>query len=236
MNIAIVDDEKKDRDTLSDCLKSVLSEQLPPTPVNIFTFESGKALLLNYEPKYDVIFLDIELVDENGIEIAKEIRKLDKMVIIIFVTNVASYAPAGYEVDALDFIVKPVTVSSLQLKMSRVFSRLKKNQGASIVIKSIDDEVLKLAVDRIKYLEVDDHYIIYHTTDGNYKEYQTLKQAEAKINNSAFVRCNRSMLVNLSFVTSIKKDSCYVLDEVLPISRPQKASFLKAYVDFLGGS
>lgn len=234
INVAIVDDYREDADILSKALKDIETDY--KVTFNIFYFSNGESFLINYEKnKYDLIFLDIELEKENGIKIAKKLRDIDKSTIVIFVTNVAKYATEGYEVDALDYIVKPVDKYVLKLKMSRIISRLQKSLANTILIKNMDDEFIKLPIERIKYLEVEGHYIIYHTTDGVFKEYLTLKQAESKINSSKFVRCNRSYLVNLSFVDSIKKDVCIVGDEQLIISRPQKVSFLKAFVDFLGG-
>ncbi len=233
INIAIVDDFKEDSQKLGDALKG--NEKSFSLSFNFFYFSSGSSFISSYEAKYDIIFLDIELGDENGIEIARKLRQIDKTVILVFVTNVAKYASEGYEVDALDFIVKPVTPEIIRLKMSRIISRLHKSQAGSVLIKTLDDELIKLSIDRIKYLEVDDHYIIYHTTDGDYKEYQTLKQAELNISKKHFVRCNRSYLINLSYIDSIKKDYCVIGDDKLPISRPQKNSFIKAYADFLEG-
>lgn len=86
--------------------------------------------------------MDIELGKENGINVARKLRVIDKETIIIFVTNVAKYATEGYEVDALDYIVKPVEKFALQLKMSRIISRVQKNITNTILIKSINDEII----------------------------------------------------------------------------------------------
>lgn len=233
INVAIVDDCQTDIETLKKALLTLQNDF--SVEFNIFQFQSGTSLLLNYESKYDLIFLDIELVNENGIQIARDLRKIDKTVIIIFVTNVAKYAAEGYEVDALDFIVKPVNKSALKLKMSRIISRLHKTKSDTIIIKSIQDEVIKLSIERIMYVEVDDHYVIFHTTDGIFKEYQSLKQIKNQLPEKTFVYCNRGTLVNLSYVKSIKKDMCLINDESIPISRPQKNNFINAYVEFLGG-
>lgn len=234
INVAIVDDFNDDAVILTSALREI--EDDFKVRFNTFIFNNGESFLMNYvESKFDLVFLDIELGNENGIEVAKKLRDLDKTIIIIFVTNMSKYATAGYEVDALDYIIKPVNKYALSLKMSRIISRLQKNQTNSIVIKSINDEIIKVPVERIKYLEVDGHYIIYHTTDGEYKEYVTLKQAEKKINSSKFIRCNRGFLVNLSYVDSVKKDTCLIGKDALIVSRPQKNSFMKAFIEYLNG-
>ena len=77
----------------------------------------------DYKPVYDIIFLDIDMPTMNGIELAKYIRKMDGEVSIVFVTNMAKYAINGYEVDADDFIVKPVRYGNFKLKLDRVIKK-----------------------------------------------------------------------------------------------------------------
>lgn len=141
INVAIIDDIKEDADALKNALKAIEVDY--NVIFNNFFFESGESFLINYEKnKYDLIFLDIELGKENGINVARKLRVIDKETIIIFVTNVAKYATEGYEVDALDYIVKPVEKFALQLKMSRIISRVQKNITNTILIKSINDEII----------------------------------------------------------------------------------------------
>ena len=92
-----------------------------------------------------------------------------------------------------------------------------------------------LPVAAIRYLEVDGHYIVYHTTEGDYSEYITLKEAEKKLNKPYFVRCNRCYLVNLKYVSAVRDDVVQVGRDELLISRPQKKAFLNALAVFIGG-
>ncbi len=96
-------------------------------------------------------------------------------------------------------------------------------------------DVFGLQAASIKYIEVRGHYVVYHTTEGEYSEYITLKNAEDKIGMSCFVRCNRCYLVNLRYVDAIRRDYVIIGKDELLISRPQKKNFLSAFSEFLGG-
>ena len=90
------------------------------------------------EPAFDLIFMDIDLGIENGMEAAREIREFDRSTPIIFVTNLAQYAVQGYEVNALDFIVKPFTYGSFSLRMDRAMEVLRRREGRSITVQTRD--------------------------------------------------------------------------------------------------
>ncbi|MBR7186038.1 MAG: response regulator transcription factor [Clostridia bacterium] len=233
IKIAIVDDELKERNKIKECLDFVARKERVEFQVS--EFSSGLSFIGNYRPIYDIVLMDIEMPEADGLEIAHMLREMDKTVIIIFVTNMAKYAVRGYEVEALDFVVKPINIFSFAMKMGRAVARTAKRFEDSILIK-MDGEMLTLQIASIKYLEVDGHYVIYHTTEGNFNECITLKHAEDKIGKtSIFVRCNRGHLVNLCYVTSIKALSVFLGDEELSISRPQKLEFVSAYLKFVAG-
>ena len=171
----------------------------------------------------------------DGMEAAKRLRKLDLKTILIFVSNMAQYAINGYEVDALDFILKPVDEYSFSLKMKRAIARLRKNGENALLINTDDLQSIVVPVDAVKYVEVNGHYVVYHTIEGSYKQYATLKSVETKLPSENFVKCHRCFLVNLGFVDSIQKDEILIGKERLPISRPQKKVFLSAFSDYIGG-
>lgn len=106
-HIAIVEDEKVFAGQLQEFLKKYQKEQ--DTAFKISVFRDGAEILEHYEPLYDVILLDIEMPRVNGMEAAAKIRQMDGDVVLVFITNMASYAIHGYEVGALDFVMKPIT-------------------------------------------------------------------------------------------------------------------------------
>lgn len=232
IRIAIVEDNAQDRAGIKGVLEQMARQDA--LQFGITEFPSGRAFLGSFQSDYDIILLDIEMPGMNGMDMARAIRKMDSTVIIIFVTNLAQYAVDGYEVEALDFVVKPINQYSFAMKMKRAIARTTKRTDEVIQIRT-DRETLNLHIAEIRYLEVSGHYVIYHTNDGPVSEYTTLKEAERKIGKSFFVRCNRCYLVNLRYISSVRKDTVIVDGAELVISRPQKKSFLMAFSEYLGG-
>lgn len=232
IQIAIVEDDPAARMRIRECLDYISSEN--GVGFDISEFPSGFSFIGQYKPEYDIVFMDIDMPGMNGMDTARALRKMDSNVVLIFVTNMAQYAISGYEVDALDFILKPVNKYSFAVKVKRAIARTTKRTDEYVPIKT-DGGLHRVRITAIKYLEISGHYVIYHTTGGDYAEYGTLKEVEAKINRPHFVRCNRSFLVNLRHVSSVNKDSVYVDGDELIISRPQRKTFLAALSEFMGG-
>lgn len=232
IRIAIVEDEVRERAHLRDCLTYMAEKER--LEFDIVEFGSGEAFLGGYQPVYDIVLMDIELPGINGMETAKALRRLDSFVLLVFVTNMVQYAVSGYEVDALNYILKPVNRFDFALKMNKAISRTAKRTEESVQIRAGKD-LYMLPVAAIRYLEVDGHYIVYHTTEGDYSEYITLKEAEKKLDKPYFVRCNRCYLVNLKYVAAVRDDVVQVGRDELLISRPQKKAFLNALAVFIGG-
>ena len=232
INVAIVDDEHKERRKLRECLEFIGKEKIK---FAVSEFSGAEEFLLKYEPVYDVVFMDIQLGATDGIDAAKALRKIDATVIIIFVTNMAQLAVRGYEVDAMDFIVKPVEKLTFALKFKRALGRLLPRENSKILIKQ-DGDFISVNPCALRYVEVDGHYVVYHSPDGAVREYTTLSAAEKKISaGGAFVRCNRGQAVNLRFVTAVRRDTVEIDGEELILARTQRNAFIKAYAEYMSG-
>lgn len=231
IRIAIVDDEPQARDRVKECLE--FFDKKEGIEYCVKEFSSGRAFIGGYQPIYDIVLMDIQMPGEDGLQTARTLRKMDNSVIIMFVTNMAQMAIYGYEVEALDFIVKPVNKYDFAMKMSRALGRI--NRVDEVVQIKEEGETYSVPISSIKYLEVSGHYVLFHAKDRNYSEYTTLKNAESKIGKEFFVHCNRHLVVNLRYIDSIKRESVVVDGEELLFSRAQKKPFLSAYSDFLGG-
>ncbi len=230
MNIAIVDDERAVSEQLTSFLERYGKEQ--GLLFQITAYEDGIDLLDKYVPKYDIIFLDIEMPHSNGMKVAQRLRKIDRSVCLVFVTNLAKYAVAGYAVAATDYIVKPLAYDSFQFHFRRILESASHVEKASIGIVT-DKSVVRLQVADILYLEVVNHFVVYHTVEGNYKTWCSLKEAEKPLEKYHFARCNNCYLVNLQHVRSIDSDLCTVGTEQLRISRSRKKAFVEAALSLI---
>ncbi len=202
---------------------------------SVSCFADALDFLEQFRGNFDIIFMDIELPHLDGMEAVRRIRETDRRVIVIFVTNMAQYAVKGYEVDALDFIVKPVVFSAFTMKLDRAVEKFKAMQDREIWINERNNK-RRLRTSDIIYVEVAHHSVIYHTVDGDYKTYDQLGNVSKALADAPFALCNRCYLVNLNFVTAIDEFSVTLNGgERLQISRNKKKSFLKSLNDYLGG-
>ncbi|MDO5293413.1 MAG: LytTR family DNA-binding domain-containing protein [bacterium] len=234
MNIAIVEDEQSDMQCLQSYLTTYGNDN--NLDIEITAFSHGEALLADYQPRWDVIFMDIELPKMNGIEIAKLLRQIDIKTLLIFVTNMAQYAVSGYEVSALDYILKPVNYYSFAMKMGRVCRLLQTNSSDSLIVRG-KNSVKKLPIEKILYIEVQNHSLIYHlknevisSTSG-----KSLKIMEEELQRFGFSRCNKCYLVNLRFVDGLKGDMVQLGEHFLKISRSKHKLFMNALMTYWGG-
>lgn len=223
--IAVVDDEKEQTDKILGYLNRYFDEngadgkQFTP-----FVYRDGKELLEGYEPKYDVIFLDVEMADVDGLNAARLIRERDEKTAIIFITRMANYAIRGYEVNALDFMVKPVDYYQFSIKLKKALRFVELNREKLIKIENNGD-VRWLNASEIRYLEIQNHSLIFHLTDGEVKTWGSLKNVAEQLENEGFAYCNRCYLINLRFVTGIVKNDCILGNDSLAISKYKKKEF-----------
>lgn len=232
IKVAVVDDEKKELDRLSAFFMKLRTEIREE--ISVRTFSDGESLLKDFDYSYDLICLDIDMENKDGLDTAREIRTKDEQVIIIFITNMAQMAIQGYEVRALDFMVKPVSYYSFSMKMRTAVSLIRKRKVLNIVLPAAGG-IRKISTEQLYYVEVIGHYLYYHTSEGTFKQKAPLKELENKLAGLSFKRCNNCYLVNLKYVDSVQKDDIRIAGEWLKISRPRKREFLEALANYMGG-
>ncbi len=204
------------------------------TQFAVTRFKNGVTFLAAEGSDFDLVFMDIEMPSLNGMETAKRLRKLNPSVVLVFVTNFAQYAVNGYEVGALDFLVKPVTYANFEVKLLRATETVKM-RAKDIVVISGSDGVVTVSKSDIKYVEIMSHDMIYHTVGcGDLRAYGTLKKAEEMLG-PCFVRCSSAYLVNLAFVKSVRGYTVTVGGDKLPLSRLRKKAFMESLADYYGG-
>ena len=232
--IAIVEDQDEEANRLAAYFEQY--SQGKQDTFQITRFETGDRFIARYQPVYDIVFMDIMMPGTNGMETAQALRKMDSHVTLIFVTNMAQFAVKGYEVEAFDFVVKPVTYQNFVMKIDRVLEKLKNEQTDSYILLNLTEGKRRVPPSQIKYVEVVGHKLIYHTTEEDYAVYGSMKAAEEQLNPKVFCRCNNCYLVNLNYVSAVGNTSATVGDEELQISRARKNAFVAQLNEFLGGN
>ena len=232
MKIAIVDDEQIERNKLQEYIKKFSEET--GTTLDIYSFSSGDQLLQDYRLVYDIIMFDIEMSGTNGMDTAKQIRKIDKRVTILFITNLAQYAIEGYDVEAIDYILKPVTYLDFAMKMRRAFRKVSQKEDNTILVETVEG-VKTFRLSEIYYLEVLAHYLIYHTKSGDFKLRGSLKDAEAQMIPYNFFRIHKCYIVNFKYITAVKSKEIIIDDIPLPLGRAYKETFMQEYMRYIKG-
>ncbi len=227
---AVVEDEKSCREQVAGFLKRYGQEK--NIGIEITEYADGKEITENYRPCYQVIFLDIEMPMMDGMKAARAIRRKDSQVVLVFITNVGRYAVKGYEVGALDFILKPLKYEAFALKMDRIVRTADQPSGKSIVV-SAGGDIYRIPVEKLLYVEVVRHQVVYHTTEEEICVRSSLKEAESLLLENGFEKCNTCYLVNLRHVKGIKDNFALVGTEKLQISRARKKGFVQALADYI---
>lgn len=232
VRIKIVEDDPTDLARLMDCLRRYEEEQ--EEHFSVQSYSNPSDFLNTYRSDCDLIFMDIELPLFNGVDVARQLRELDSVVTLVFITNMEQYAVNGYEVDALDFVVKPINYyrfSSMLRKALRLIAR----RGEKEIIVQSSGTITRLRASQIHYVEIRDHLLIYHTDQGRIESWGKLSTVEAELAGHNFVRCSSSYLVNLRHVISVSGNDVDIAGTKLPVSQRRRKAFYACVTSYLSG-
>lgn len=234
MNVLIAEDELHFAARLQSYLQQFASENGLKIKTTVFT--NGAELVDQYHPQWDLLLLDVNMPGMDGISVAQCIRETDPGVAIMFITSLAQYAIRGYEVQALDYILKPVNYYALSMKLKRVLGKLHRESGRTLLLPQNGD-LVRVPLERICYVEVYDHSLRYHTTDGVVQTTgsRSLTKLEQELKGVDFVRCHSSYLVNLHYVDGMRNNAVQVAGKMIPVSRNRRRVFLQALMDHVKG-
>lgn len=232
IRIAIVEDEAESVRELERFLLRYGQER--GYEIKSRVFSDGEELVRGYRSEYDIILMDIQLKEMDGMTAAELIRRQDPEVMIIFITNMAQYAIRGYAVDALDYVLKPVTYFAFSQRMDRAADRLSRRRTHYLTI-PVKGGAQKLDIGQIRYVESRGHTLIFHLKREEIVSSGTMKEMEDLLEQYGFCRCNKGYLLNLDYVDGIQ-DGCALLgEEQLLISRGRKNPFMEALANYMGG-
>ena len=226
--IAICDDEQNQIEYITSIVASWSTHE--GRGCEIRTFASAEAFLFEYEEDkaYDILLLDVEMKNMNGIELAKRIRRDNNRAEIIFITSHFEFVGEGYEVDALHYLIKPISAEKLMQVLTKAAEKLSV-EPPSVVI-SCEGETVKLYEADILYVESFLHYIVIHTKDKEYKIKENMSVFEKKVSDD-FYRIHRSYLVSLKHITRISRTSVNIGNTELPLSRGKYDDINRAFIE-----
>lgn len=225
MRIGICDDDINQIEQLTIMINENGNHQ-------VFTYYSSEELFFvhaNQNIPLDCLFLDIQMLEMNGIDCAKKIREFDEDIQIIFLTSIADFVFKGYEVNALRYILKPISQEKLTDILKLVEDKIKVNQQSIYVNKE------KIIIDDIMYVESIGHYCEIVTVNNILSTKIAFKELLVMLENK-LIQIHRSYLVNFKYVNSIKKCNCYLVNnKILPISRSFNKIANQKFIDYIKG-
>jgi len=210
-NAIIIEDEKLARDLVKNYLLDIVNVEL------IGEFSDGfSGLKAINELKPDIVFLDVQMPKLTGLEL---LELLDNPPVIIFTTAYDEFAVKAFELNAIDYLLKPFSKERFNTAVQKSINNLGssassllnlKNQvntqkGVDKIVVKSNNNIQVIMLNDVNYIESEDDYVMIHTLTGKYLKHQTMKFYEENLNASQFIRIHRSYIVNVSQINKIEK-------------------------------
>lgn len=233
LNIVSIDKDPQYQDLLKALLEQFFAEQPESGPYTFEAITDGKRFFAAQD-KYDIIFSEIDLGEEDGIEIARQYRAKGGMGCLIYATANTAAAIHGYEVSATGFLVKPYHYKALSALMKRAIGFVATNMRDRVVLVS-DHRIFRVSAREVLFIESGHHRLTIHTTWGDLESWASMARAEESFRPFGFARCNSCYLVNLRYVSKIAGNEAIVGEHRLMISRNKKTAFARAFIEYFNG-
>ena len=232
MRIAVVDDEAAMREQLVSYISRFGSEN--GVELTTAVFPSGDAFWEGFERGWDIILFDIDMPGTNGIDTARKVRQADEAVTILFITNVAQYAINGYEVDAVDYVIKPIGYYDFALKFTKALRRAGRQDRKRLLLDTTRGQ-MAVELQDILYVEAKGHYLLYKTDKAEYLVRGSISEHEKSLRPYHFERVQKSFLVNLGRIENIKSTELTVGGFPVPTSKLYRDGLMTAYLRYIKG-
>lgn len=235
IRIAVCEDELVQAEYIGGLLKNWQNRVGIPLLVDVF--HSAEQFVFETEEAsgYDILLLDIQMGEMNGMELAKRVREKDKRVRIIFLTGVADYAIEGYEVGAIRYLLKPVKEEVLSQLLSAIYEEFKKEKQDCFVF-TVNGRHIRLPYQQIFYVEAKGHYLFMQTEDTTYEWKASLMSISQELEARAFFLLRRGLYVNVGKLVQIGSRTCMLENgETLPVSKSRYKELNQAFIAYYKG-
>jgi len=233
MRIAVCDDELDQvQGNVSLIKKWANTKQIA---VNIDTFSSAEEFLFRWSEghPYDVAFFDIKMNKMTGIDLAKSIRKTDDDLQIVFITGVTEHVFEGYDVSALNYLVKPYPPESLFATLNKAYAAYKEKERGALMI-SHEGRFIRIPFREITHMEIRSHYFdIYTLHMGEFKAKKQMAEMLMLLDQQLFIRCHRSYIVNIAHVAKLSRNEVRLkTGELIPLSAPNVQPVTQFFMEY----
>lgn len=225
--IGICDDSEADSSYVKGLVSTWAVEKQMDVQMDIFP--SAEAFLFHYaeQKDYDILLLDVEMGEMDGVSMARRIRQENEMVQIVFITGYSDYIAEGYEVAALHYLMKPVRPEKLYEVLDRAVAKVQKNE--QVLTLELSGEMIRIPLYEIRYLDVHQNYVTVHARQ-DYTMKRTLGEFVGALDDR-FYRAGRSCIVNLTCIERVSRTDIYLKDGTgIPLPRGQYEQINRAII------
>ncbi len=237
LNIAICDDSEKDLSHIIALLNTYISQQNSNHSIKYSTYHSALDLLASMEEdiSYDLIILDVLMPLITGLDAAKDIRKFNQDVKILFITSSSEFAVESYTVGAYFYVLKPIKKEQLFLLLDRVISEIDTQANKSFFVKS-KGVLNRISFHRLEFAEVNIRTIRYHMVDGTVIEADGSMTGLERLlgNEGRFVKPHRSYLINMEYIDTLFQREIQMRSRsVIPMAKANYQIVKATYMQFV---
>ena len=231
MKIAICEDNKESIVLLKDHISRFDTKN-----AKVDVYNNGESLIDKYSASghiYDVVFMDMEMGNMNGIETANAIREYDDHVIIVFVTSHTKYMRESFQCLPFRYLLKPVSFDEFNEVFSKICEKLAKKRR---VFNFTDNKTMvRLMCDDIVYCESQGHLVWIHTKEKVYKVRKSINDLHKALDTELFVRTHKSFLINLRHIKELKENNIemHYCNNLIPISRSYRKTVVDKFTCFI---
>ena len=246
VKIVICDDDKAVREIIQKRVSRICADT--KIMCQIVCCDSGEEVLLQ-KPMPDILFLDIQMPGRNGMEIAEELRKQHKDMILIFMTGLSEYVYEAFDVGAFHYLVKPFGDDKLKEVLDKALRQYERQQELVMLRRADYDRIgtdkvkgailvkrggvsTKVLFEDIIYAEVFNRKVMLHTMEGDIEYYGKLTELSEQAGED-FYRTHRAYLVNLEYVEKYNAATIWLEKGTVPVSKKQYAGFVRQYMQYI---
>ena len=233
LSVAVCDDEVIECCNMARKIKDILEEM--KIPCIIRQFQSGRELLQAME-SFDIVFLDIMMQDQDGMKTAKMLRERENEKILIFVSSSREYVFEAYDVEAFQYLLKPVNDRKLKRVLQKAVLKTEKRSQEYIIV-SRERQKKKLFLDDIYYFEIRGRVVDAHGAEGIFTYYEQIGELESKLRDKGFFRCHKSYLLNLKYVDGYNRQEAILENgEAIVIAKRRYEEFCQEVLKAMRGN
>lgn len=237
IHIAVCEDEAPQADYLRSLLDRWQEQSGNRALVAVFCSAEQFLFEAGGRQPYDLLLLDIQMGEMNGMELARRVRAEDKRVKIVFLTGIADYAIEGYEVGAVQYLLKPVKEPVFFALLDRITEEVAQKETGYFVFEA-NGRLHRVPLGEILYAEADGHYVVLKTVDSErtWRWKANFSDAAGELAGKDFFLLRRGLCVNISRITRIGKTECELENgEHLPVGKGKYQALNEAFIAYYRG-